>query len=243
MARIFITGSADGLGRLTAESLLDAGHAVIVHARSASRLEAVRHLLDRGATAIIGDLADRAQVRDIVAQVDASGPADAVIHNAGVYRDAPLLQVNVVAPYLLTALMPRPRRLIYISSNMHLSGRPRLKVFEGNGGEAATYSDTKLFVSTLAAAVARRWPDVRSHSVDPGWVPTKMGGRGAPDDLQEGYATQTWLAVSDDPRAKVSGRYFHHQAESPSNPQADDVVLQENFLSLCGEITDIAFPG
>lgn len=242
MARIFITGSADGLGRLTAESLLDAGHAVIVHARSASRLEAVRHLLDRGATAIIGDLADRAQVRDIVAQVDASGPADAVIHNAGVYRDAPLLQVNVVAPYLLTALMPRPRRLIYISSNMHLSGRPRLKVFEGNGGEAATYSDTKLFVSTLAAAVARRWPDVRSHSVDPGWVPTKMGGPGAPDDLRLGHLTQEWLATSDDAEALTTGGYWHHQARRPPHPKVMDVAFQDDLLDALERHAGVRLP-
>jgi NAD(P)-dependent dehydrogenase (short-subunit alcohol dehydrogenase family) len=58
MARIFITGSADGLGRATATTLLGDGHDVIVHARSAQRLTAVRDLLDRGAAGVVGDLAD-----------------------------------------------------------------------------------------------------------------------------------------------------------------------------------------
>ena len=94
----------------------------------------------------------------------------------------------------------------------------------------------------LCMAVARKWSGVYANTVDPGWVPTKMGGRGAPDDLQKGYETQTWLAVSDDRRAKVSGRYFHHLAERPGNPQASDVMLQERFLGLCRDITGVTFP-
>ena len=68
-----------------------------------------------------------------------------------------------------------------------------------------------------------------------------MGGPGvSSDDLQKGYGTQVWLAVSDDSRAKVSRRYFHHQKEVPHNPEADDVQLQERFLSLCEEITGVS---
>lgn len=91
-------------------------------------------------------------------------------------------------------------------------------------------------------AVARHWPDVYANAVDPGWVPIKMGGRGAPGDLQEGYETQMWLAVSNESSAKVSGRYFYHRDERRCNAQARDVTLQERFLSLCGEITGVSFP-
>jgi hypothetical protein len=91
-------------------------------------------------------------------------------------------------------------------------------------------------------AVAHRWPDVYANAVDPGWVPTKMGGLGAPGDLQQGYQTQTWLAVSNDSIANVSGRYFHHRTERRSNPQASDISLQERFLSLCEDITGVSFP-
>ncbi len=69
-----------------------------------------------------------------------------------------------------------------------------------------------------------------------------MGGRGAPDDLQKGYETQVWLAVSNDEKVKVSGRYFHHQQERRSNPEADNIELQEKFLTLCKEVTGISFP-
>ena len=94
----------------------------------------------------------------------------------------------------------------------------------------------------LCKAVARRWPHVYANAVDPGWVPTKMGGRSAPDDLQKGYETQVWLAVSGDDNARVSGRYFHHQEESSPNPEAGNVRLQERFLEACGEITGVSFP-
>jgi NAD(P)-dependent dehydrogenase (short-subunit alcohol dehydrogenase family) len=48
--------------------------------------------------------------------------------------------------------------------------------------EWGAYSASKLFDATFTAAVARRWPGVLSNAVEPGWVPTKMGGPGAPDD-------------------------------------------------------------
>src|SRR3954463_13188611 len=113
MARVFITGSADGLGRLAAETLLDSGHEVVVHVRNRDRLAAVRDLVDRDAAAVVGDLADLDQTRNIASQVNELGRMDSVIHNAGVYESGPrILPVNVVAPYVLTALIDRPRRLV-----------------------------------------------------------------------------------------------------------------------------------
>jgi NADP-dependent 3-hydroxy acid dehydrogenase YdfG len=84
MARVFITGSADGLGRAAAQTLLENGHEVVVHARSTNRLAAMRDLLDRGAEAVVGDLSDLAQTGDAAAPVNQLAPMDAVIHNAGV---------------------------------------------------------------------------------------------------------------------------------------------------------------
>src|SRR3954447_531655 len=134
MARIFITGSADGLGRETARTLLTGGHDVVVHARSEQRLANVRDLLERGAEAVMGDLADPDQTREIAEQVNRLGRMDAVIHNAGVYSGATILPVNVVAPYLLTALIDRPRRLVYLSSGMHRGGRADLAGLDWSGG-------------------------------------------------------------------------------------------------------------
>ena len=199
MARIFITGSADGLGRAAAQTLLGAGP-VIVHARSAKRLAAVNDLIGRGASAVVGDLAELDQTRGVAEQVNRLGRVDAVIHNAGIYS-GPILPVNIVAPYLLTALIDRPQRLVYLSSGMHYGGRVDLAGLDWSGQRrTGSYSDSKLFVTTLAIAVARVWPDVYSNAVDPGWVPTNMGGPGAPDNLRLGHLTQEWLATSDEPR-------------------------------------------
>lgn len=243
MASIFITGSADGLGHLAAKALADQGHQVVLHARNAERGRDAKQSVPDAAHVIVGDLSDIGETKAVADAANAWGCFDAVIHNAGVYRASAqeIFAVNTIAPYVLTCLMQKPKRLIYLSSGLHLQGHGNLGSFTA-AGSLISYSDSKLHVLMLCLAVARQWPAVCANAVDPGWVPTKMGGRGAPDDLQAGYATQTWLAVSDDRGARVTGRYFHHRIERPFNPQASDVMLQERFLSLCGEITGIAFP-
>lgn len=243
MARILITGSADGLGQLAAKSLADGGHQVVLHARNSERARDAKQQAPGAEHVIAGDLSDIDQIKDVAGEANALGRFDAVIHNAGVYGAPPqeIFLVNVIAPYLLTCLIQKPKRLIYLSSDMHLQGRADLQNFTEEMSRIS-YSDSKLYVVLLCMAAARKWPDVYSNAVDPGWVPTKMGGHGAPDDLQRGYETQTWLAVSNDSRAKGSGRYFHHLAERRYNSQANDVVLQERFLSLCSDITGIPFP-
>jgi NAD(P)-dependent dehydrogenase (short-subunit alcohol dehydrogenase family) len=231
MARIFITGSADGLGRAAAETLLEDGHEVIVHARSTQRLTAVNHLIDGGASAVVGDLADVDQTWAVAEHVNRLGRVDAVIHNAGIYSGRHIMPVNVVAPYLLTALIDRPQRLVYLSSGSHYGGRAEVAGVDWSGQRrTGSYSDSKLFVTTLAVAIARIWPDVYSNAVDPGWVPTRMGGPGAPDDLRLGHLTQEWLATSDEPEARSSGGYwFHQQLRTPHqavhNPRFQDDLL------------------
>ena len=236
--RVFITGSAGGLGRAAAQTLLDQGHEVVVHTRNRDRLTAVRDLLDRGAGAVVGDLSDLEKTRGVAGQVKRLGQMDAVIHNAGVNTGPHVLPVNVIAPYLLTALIHRPERLIYLSSGMHRGGRPSLTGTNWSGHRATgSYSDSKLFVTTLAAAVARIWPDVFSNAVDPGWVPTKMGGPGAPDDLRLGHLTQEWLATSDDPEARTSGGYWHHQCRVDPARSVHDQRFQGQLLQELASFT------
>jgi NAD(P)-dependent dehydrogenase (short-subunit alcohol dehydrogenase family) len=240
MARVFITGSADGLGRAAAQTLLDEGHEVVVHVRNSDRLAAVRDLVDRNAAVVVGDLSDPQQTRDIAGQVNDLGRMDAVIHNAGVMTGPAVLPVNVVAPYLLTALISRPRRLVYLSSGMHRGGHPDLAGMDWSGrSTTGSYSDSKLFVTALAAAVARLWPDVSSNAVDPGWVPTRMGGAGAPDDLRLGHLTQEWLATSEDPGACTSGGYWHHQRRIEPHPAVRDTRFQDQLL---GELARLTAP-
>ena len=243
MARIFITGSADGLGHLAARSLVEMGHQVVLHARNSQRgLEAMKKI-PGAATVVTGDLSNIDETKKLAAAVNELGRFDSIIHNAGVYQTSAkeIFAVNTLAPYILTCLVQQPKRLIYLSSGMHMHGSLKPGNFNTNINRIS-YSDSKLHVLMLAMAVARKWPEVYSNAVDPGWVPTKMGGRGAPDDLKKGYETQVWLAASNDEKAKVSGRYFFHQKERRHNAEADDILLQEQFLNLCKEITGVALP-
>jgi NAD(P)-dependent dehydrogenase (short-subunit alcohol dehydrogenase family) len=156
---------------------------------------------------------------------------DAVIHNAGVLGGPQVLTVNVVAPYLLTTLMERSPRLIYLSSNMHRGGRATLTGMDWSGRRTTgSYSDSKLFITAFAVAVARLWSDVSSNAVNPGWVATKMGGPDARDDLALGHVTQAWLATSDDPEARTSGGYWFHRQRTEPAPSVHDRRFQDELL-------------
>lgn len=254
MSRVFVTGSTDGLGKAAARALLDAGHDVVLHARNRPRLRALADVADRATGVVVGDLSSQEETQALADQVNRIGRMDAVIHNAGVLNEpgSPIggaghpriLMVNAVAPYVLTCRIARPSRLIYLSSDMHRSGDPSLtdldwKRRSWNANQA--YSDSKLFVTALALAVARRWPAVCSNAVDPGWVPTRMGGPGAPDDLEAGHLTQVWLAVSDAPDATTSGGYWHHQARRDPTPAARDEGFQDHLLEVLAGLTRVAF--
>jgi NAD(P)-dependent dehydrogenase (short-subunit alcohol dehydrogenase family) len=203
--------------------------------RNGDRVDAVRDLVGRGAAIVVGDLSDVEQTREVAHDVNALGRMDAVIHNAGVGNGPDVWAVNVVAPYLLTALVERPQRLVYLSSGMHRGGQPDLA--------GRSYSDSKLFVTTLAFAVARLWPDILSNAVDPGWVPTRMGGPGAPDDLRLGHVTQEWLATSDDPDARTSGGYWHHQRRAEPHHAVRDEQFQDELLEELAGTTKTPLPG
>jgi NAD(P)-dependent dehydrogenase (short-subunit alcohol dehydrogenase family) len=237
VSRILVTGSADGLGRLTADALQSAGHDVVVHARNRERAAGLAALIDRGADLVIGDLADRDAVRRVAAELNDAQPLDAVIHNAGVWSGRAVMPVNIVAPYLLTALLPAPRRLVYLSSGSHYGGRPSVADVDWRGQHAGSYADSKLFVSALAAALTRLRPGVLSNSVDPGWVPTRMGGPGAPDDLDLGHRTQEWLATSDDPRALTTGGYWYHGERQEPHRAVHDEAFQDRLLQALAEET------
>lgn len=250
--RILVTGSTSGLGRATAEALLLDGQDVVVHARSSRRADDLGPLAASAAGVVLGDLADLEQVRSLAEEANRLGPFDAVIHNAGIYVDRArsatsdghprVLAVNVLAPYLLTALIERPGRLVYLSSGMHRDGDPTLQDLDWttrrwNGVQA--YCDSKLHVTALSAAIARRWPSVLANAVDPGWVPTRMGGPHAPDDLTLGHVTQVWLATSDDPAATITGRYWHHQRPATPAPAVDDPRFHQALLDELAHLTGV----
>ena len=249
MATIFITGSADGLGQLAAKALIKLGHQVVLHARNAERGRQAINKASGAAEVLAGDLSSIEETKALASKANALGKFDAVIHNAGVYQvpknsvgadGLPVLfSVNSLAPYILTCLMRKPERLVYLSSGMHLHGKSNLDNLSAGIYNRVTYSDTKLHDVILTMAVARRWKDTYTNAVDPGWVPTRMGGAGAPDNLEKGFETQVWLAVSNDPEARVSGYYFHHKRRSHYLPDAKDPVIQEKFIALCERVTGV----
>jgi NAD(P)-dependent dehydrogenase (short-subunit alcohol dehydrogenase family) len=240
VSRVLITGSADGLGRLAARSLLRAGHQVVVHARTRKRAATLDDLLARGADLVVGDFADRDEVRQVASDLGHGRPLDAVIHNVGVWSGPAVMPVNIVSPYLLTALLPGPRRLVYLSSHSHYGGRPSVDGIDWQGHRAGSYEDSKLFVTTLAAAVARLRPQALSNAVDPGWVPTRMGGPGAPDDLELGHQTQEWLATSDDAPALTSGGYWYHRERRRPHHAVSDHAFQDRLLQALADETGTA---
>jgi NAD(P)-dependent dehydrogenase (short-subunit alcohol dehydrogenase family) len=256
LARVFITGSSDGLGRMAGELLLQQGHQAVLHARNQKRAEETRAAVSGAEAVVVGDLSGIAQTKRVAEQVNELGPFDAVIHNAAVgYREPrrsetedglpQVFAVNTLAPYILTALIHRPKRLVYLSSGLHQSGDTSLKDLLWNErpwrGQQA-YADTKLHDVLLAFAIARRWKDVFSNAMEPGWVPTKMGGPSAPDDLEQGYQTQVWLAVSDDPAAKMTGEFFYHKRPRKPHPATRDVERQQQLLDICQRFSGVELP-
>jgi NAD(P)-dependent dehydrogenase (short-subunit alcohol dehydrogenase family) len=254
MSRIFITGSSDGLGMMTARLLVEQGHSVVLHARNAQRAEVTRRRLPAAEAVVTGDLASLEQMYSVADQVNALGVFDAIIHNAAVgYREpqrvetedgfAHVFAINSLAPYVLTSLIHPPRRLVYISSGLHKDGDTSLsdlnwteRPWEGQ----QAYSDSKLHNVLLAFATARRLPGVPCNAMTPGWVQTKMGGPSANDDLDQAHRTQAWLAASYDPASQVTGRYFYHlKAEEPLAATLDD-DLQDRFMAACEQLTGVS---
>lgn len=255
MARVLITGSTAGLGFAAARSLLDEGHQVMLHARNSARAVDLADLAPGAAGVAVGDLASADETRGVADQVNAIDGIDAVIHNAAIYVDprrvetpeghARTLAVNALAPYMLTAWIDRPARFVYISSGMHKQGDASLRDIDWTARSwsgVQAYCDSKLFVTALAFAVGRRWPDVHANAVDPGWVATRMGGPGAPDDVELGHRTQTWLAVSDDPEATRSGGYWYHQMHQAPAPAAIDESFQDALLDELSRLTHVRLP-
>jgi NAD(P)-dependent dehydrogenase (short-subunit alcohol dehydrogenase family) len=256
MSRVFITGSSTGLGLMAARLLVEMQHRVVVHGRNQVRADAALAAVPGAETAVVGDLSNIREMRAVAEQINALGRFDAVIHNAGIgYRQSrridtedglpELFATNTLAPYVLTALIEKPQRLVYLSSGMHRGARLNLADLTWanrpwRGAEA--YAETKLHDVLIAFAVARHWPNVLSNALEPGWVATRMGGPGAPDDLDAAHRTQVWLAVGEDPAALVTAQYFYHMRPREPNPVAQRQDAQDQLLDACRRLSGVALP-
>jgi NAD(P)-dependent dehydrogenase (short-subunit alcohol dehydrogenase family) len=256
MSRILISGSSAGLGLKAGALLVEQGHQVVLHARNAARVQDARLALPRAEAVVEGDLDTIAGATEVAERVNELGRFDAVIHNAAVgYREGHHLTrdglphvfaINTLSAYILTALIGRPKRLVYLSSGMHHHVDANLEDIlwkKRRWDGSAAYAESKLHDAMLAFAVARRWPGVFSNSLEPGWVPTKMGGPGAPDDMEQAHLTQAWLAEGEDRMSQVSGKYFYHLRRIEPNPQAYEPALQDRLIEICAEICGVILPG
>ena len=255
MARIFITGSSDGLGLMVGRYLADQSHEIVLHARNDARAADAKKALPKAEAVVVGDLATIAAAKEVAAQVNALGSFDGVIHNAGVgFREhhnvtsdglPHVFAINTLAPYILTALIERPKRLVYLSSGMHARAHANLDDIlwrKRRWDGSSAYAESKLYDVMLAFAVARLWRNVLSNAVTPGWVATKMGGAGAPDDMDQAHLTQAWLATSDEPAARTTAGYFYHLKRREPNPESQDVALQDRLIDICQEISGVELP-
>ncbi|MQS75535.1 SDR family NAD(P)-dependent oxidoreductase [Companilactobacillus halodurans] len=239
MAKIFVTGSTTGLGFLIAKDLIAKGNEVILHARNDAKKTKVEKELPKAKAVVVGDLSSISEVKSIADQVNKLGTMDAIIQNAGVYNNDSKMtfDVNVLAPYLLTALINKPKRMVYTSSGMHQGSSLNLDDLENE----TSYSSSKLQVILLMKQVAKKWPDVAVNSVDPGWVPTRMGGKFANDDLTMGYTTQIELATAEKYQ-KTTGHDFHHLRIASYDKRIDDEKIQTEFIEKLVEMTGIKIP-
>lgn len=258
MARIFITGSSDGLGSIVANRLISRGHSVVLHARNAQRAADATAACPQAEAVVTGDLSSIAETKKLASDVNALGTMDVVIHNAGLFRGpyrktadgiASLAAVNTLAPYILTCLINRPKRLVFVSSDMHQSGDGSLEdILWQQRGEAG-YDDIKAYRASkvhnvmLAKAFGRRWPEVYSNVLDPGWLPTKMGGAHASGDVEAAVATYILLAEGEEKDAQRSGVYYNPgPTEGKAQVATEDEEKQEKLLRICAEFTGVQTP-
>lgn len=253
---IFITGSTRGIGLETARQLADAGHRVFLHARDDARAAAALAALPGAAGVAVGALDSIAQTTLLAETASAHGPFDVVIHNAGIGGGLAqrqesqdglelIFHSNVVAPYLLTALMPTPARLVYLTSGLEADGtwEPDDLQWERrawNGMKA--YSDSKLHDLMLAFEIASRRPGAIVNGVDPGWIKTQMGGPQAPDPVELGAETQVWLATSDAPEATATGRYVKRRQVLEPNPAVRDADARAALVAALESLTGVRLP-
>ncbi len=256
MRTVLVTGSADGIGLHTATQLVAGGHRVILHARNEERAVAAKAALPGAAGVVVGDLRSLAETTALAGELRVYGRLDAVVHNAGIARlDSSereltgdglesMFQVNVLAPYLLTALLPQPERLVFVSSAMAADGAVDLAdlQFERRPWNGfAVYSTSKLLDLMLAVAIARRWPSTRSNAVDPGWVRTRMGGDGAPTSPEHAAKGQVRLAAGTGPGELVTGQYFSDRPWRPDSAALEPALL-DGLLERCAGLTGVRLP-
>jgi NAD(P)-dependent dehydrogenase (short-subunit alcohol dehydrogenase family) len=269
MSRVaLVTGATDGIGEQTAFELLKAGFTVIVHGRSAAKVERVKASLSKqvpGAKieSAVGDFAKLSEVRALAAEVKSRFPVlNVLINNAGIYAKTReetadgfelTFQVNYLAPFLLTReLLPlleksAPARIVNVSSMVHMSGHidfEDLQLKRSYSGFAA-YAASKLGNVFFTQQLAERLDanKVTANSLHPGVIGTKLltqgfGGMGGAS-VENGARTSVFLATSPEVEG-VSGRYFSDSREAPASRAVHDARTQKKLWEISEQLVEQA---
>ncbi|KAK6955183.1 hypothetical protein Daesc_002814 [Daldinia eschscholtzii] len=261
MARIFITGSSDarGLGIRSAQVLIKRGHDVYLHARNSQRAQDARTACPGAKDVFIADLSSTEETKSLAKQLNQTGPWDAIVHNAAVNFGVDGIKnkegipvrfaINTLAPYILTSLInPPPKRYVFVSSGMHKGGDPSLRNIQ-----ECSYSDSKLHDVLLAFWFARRFANrgVLSNALSPGWVPTKMGGSKAPDNIDAAVDTYVLLAEGSGAAEGQTGKYWYQTRACSSGGSGhetsylqalDDEAIQDQLIQTLEEISGVKPP-
>ncbi|MEJ1221840.1 SDR family NAD(P)-dependent oxidoreductase [Sediminicola sp. 1XM1-17] len=193
---ILITGSTDGIGKLTAMKLAGNGHTVYVHGRNKAKLEAVISEIkeasnNQNVKGFLADFSDLDAVSKMAEQVKNEVPAiDVMINNAGVYNSKTpknkdgldiRFVVNYLAPYVLThALLPKLKkavapRIINLSSAAQATVDEDVIRGKQQVSDNAAYAQSKLALTMWSFHLAQAEPNIVVIAVNPGsLLNTKM---------------------------------------------------------------------
>ncbi len=244
-----ITGSTDGVGRVVAKRLAEAGVHVLVHGRSRERGRSVSEIDAAGGVAefLAADLSSLAQVRRLAETVrQKTDRLDLLINNAGVGTGGPTatretsadgyelrFAVNYLAGFLLTHLLlpllrdSAPARIVNVASaGQQAIDFGDVMLTRGySGGRAYCQSKLAQILFTIDLAGALEDSGVTVNALHPAtYMNTGMVRRAGitpRSSVEDGADAIINLAVSDALEGR-SGLYFNGLREARANPQAYD---------------------